>query len=63
MINREEPFTLPDGSVRWLLTIKVTWHNAAGQLRGLIGISPDFTAPHETAEAMDHEKELLMVTL
>ncbi len=43
VVNREEKVVRPDGGVRWLLTTKVPWHNAAGNTIGLVGIGRDIT--------------------
>jgi len=43
VINREERVVRPDGEVRWLLTTKVPWHDAAGNIIGLVGIGRDIT--------------------
>ena len=43
VINREEKVVRPDGEVRWLLTTKVPWHDAAGNIVGLVGIGRDIT--------------------
>ena len=43
IINREEKVVRPDGEVRWLLTTKVPWRDAAGNIIGLVGIGRDIT--------------------
>ena len=43
VINREEKVVRPDGEVRRLLTTKVPWHDAAGNIIGLVGIGRDIT--------------------
>jgi PAS domain S-box-containing protein len=43
IINREERVVRPDGEVRWLLTTKVPWRDAAGNIIGLVGIGRDIT--------------------
>ncbi|MGA9778969.1 MAG: PAS domain S-box protein [Verrucomicrobiia bacterium] len=43
VINREEKVIRPDGEVRWLLTTKVPWCDAHGNIIGLVGIGRDIT--------------------
>jgi len=43
VINREEPYYLPNGTNGWFLTSKVPLRNAAGETIGLVGISRDIT--------------------
>ncbi|MGA2683988.1 MAG: PAS domain S-box protein [Verrucomicrobiota bacterium] len=43
VVNREEKVVRSDGGIRWLLTTKVPWHNAAGKIIGLVGIGRDIT--------------------
>ncbi|HLX94194.1 MAG TPA: PAS domain S-box protein [Verrucomicrobiae bacterium] len=43
VVNREEKVVRPDGGIRWLLTTKVPWYNAAGKTIGLVGIGRDIT--------------------
>jgi len=43
VINREEKVTKPNGEVIWLLTTKVPWRDAAGNIIGLVGIGRDIT--------------------
>jgi len=43
VVNREEKVVRWDGGIRWLLTTKVPWHNAAGKIIGLVGIGRDIT--------------------
>ena len=43
VVNREEKVVRPDGEVRWLLTTKVPWRDAGGNIIGLVGIGRDIT--------------------
>jgi PAS domain S-box-containing protein len=43
VINREEKVVRPDGEVHWLLTTKVPWRDAGGNVIGLVGIGRDIT--------------------
>ena len=43
VVNREEKVVRPDGEIRWLLTTKVPWRDAAGNIIGLVGIGRDIT--------------------
>ena len=54
LLNREEPFQLPDGRKGWFLTSKFPFRDADGHIVGLIGIARDIThvkrATRELAE-------------
>jgi PAS domain S-box-containing protein len=43
VVNREEKVVRPDGEVRWLLTTKIPWCDAGGNIIGLVGIGRDIT--------------------
>jgi len=43
VINREEKAVMADGKSVWLLTTKVPWRDADGQIIGLVGIGRDIT--------------------
>ena len=43
VLNREEPFTRPDGSDGCLMTTKLLLMNSAGEITGLIGITRDIS--------------------
>ncbi|HVU08688.1 MAG TPA: PAS domain-containing protein [Verrucomicrobiae bacterium] len=43
LINREEKIVEPDGKTLWLLTTKVPWCDATGNIIGLVGIGRDIT--------------------
>lgn len=51
VIDRVEPYTPPDGNVRWLSTTKVPLELEAG--RGLVGISRDITERKEAQEKLE----------
>jgi len=59
VLNREEMMTLPDGTLRWLVTSKVPLRDSAGQVIGLVGISHDITV----GKRVEHERELLLEEL
>jgi two-component system cell cycle sensor histidine kinase/response regulator CckA len=50
VINREEKAVLPNGEEFWLLTTKVPWRDADGNIIGLVGIGRNITVIKE-AEA------------
>jgi two-component system, cell cycle sensor histidine kinase and response regulator CckA len=43
VVNREEPFTKPDGSEGWFMTTKLPLRDEHGEITGLIGITRDIT--------------------
>jgi sigma-B regulation protein RsbU (phosphoserine phosphatase) len=43
IVNRQEPFTRPDGTKHWLSTTKVPLRNNEGQIIGIVGIGRDIT--------------------
>ena len=55
-LNIEEPQTLEDGSVVWLLTNKVPLHDASGRIFGVMGTAEDITA-RKSAENRVRESE------
>ncbi len=59
VINREEKVVLPGGETRWLLTTKVPWRNAAGEVIGLIGIGRNVTRQREAEHKLERERNLL----
>jgi PAS domain S-box-containing protein len=59
VINREEKVVRPNGEVRWLLTTKIPWRNAAGKVVGLVGIGHDITKQKEAETKLIEERNLL----
>lgn len=60
IINREEKAVRPNGEVFWLLTTKVPWRDAAGNIIGLVGIGRDITAIKGAEAEIDRvHKQLL----
>ncbi|HVU26620.1 MAG TPA: PAS domain-containing protein [Verrucomicrobiae bacterium] len=47
LINREEKIVEPDGKTLWLLTTKIPWRDATGNIIGLVGIGRDITERKE----------------
>jgi PAS domain S-box-containing protein len=52
VVNREEKVVRPSGETRWLLTSKVPWRDANGQVIGLIGIGRDITEKRHLEEQL-----------
>ena len=63
VINREEKVVRPNGEVRWLLTTKIPWRNAAGKIVGLVGIGHDITKQKETEIKLMEERNLLRTVI
>ncbi len=63
VINREEPFTRPDGSHGWLLTSKFPWHNPEGEIVGVFGVAHDITQRRTAELALADEKAKLKTIL
>ena len=58
IINREEKVIKPDGEVRWLLTTKVPWRDAAGKIIGLVGVGRDITDKKRLEEQSQHTRRM-----
>ncbi|MGD1088956.1 MAG: PAS domain-containing protein [Verrucomicrobiota bacterium] len=52
IVNREEKAVMPNGEEFWLLTTKVPWRDAAGNIIGLVGIGRNITAVKEAEAKM-----------
>ena len=52
VIDREEPFTQPDGSPGWFLTTKVPVRDEHGAVTGLVGMSRDVTVRRREQQAL-----------
>jgi len=63
IINRKEKVVRPDGEVRWLLTTKIPWRNAAGKIVGLVGIGHDITKQKEAETKAVEERNLLRTVI
>ncbi|MGQ9786345.1 MAG: PAS domain S-box protein [Anaerolineae bacterium] len=55
LFDREEPVVYADGSVHWHATTKVPWHDAQGNVIGIIGIGRDITLWKETLAAREEQ--------
>jgi two-component system, cell cycle sensor histidine kinase and response regulator CckA len=60
LINREEPFMLPDGRRGWFLTSKFPLRDAAGEIVGLAGICRDITDFKRAAEELERTRRRLV---
>ncbi len=60
IINREEKAVLPNGEEFWLLTTKVPWCDAAGNIIGLVGIGRNITAIKVAEAKLSHVNKQLM---
>jgi len=58
LVNREEKVVRPDGEVRWVLSTKVPWHDAAGNIIGLIGIGRDITDKKNLEAQITHAQRM-----
>ena len=61
LLNKEEKETWPDGSETWVLTSKLPWTDAAGQVLGIMGISQDITQRKRAELELQHYKESLEI--
>jgi sigma-B regulation protein RsbU (phosphoserine phosphatase) len=52
IVNRQEPFTRPDGYKHWLSTTKVPLRNNEGQIIGIVGIGRDITDRKRSEEQL-----------
>ena len=52
VLNREEPFTQPDGSPGWFLTTKVPVRDEHGVVTGIVGVSRDITIHRHEQQAL-----------
>lgn len=60
IINREEKIADSDGKSVWLLTTKIPWRDAIGNIIGLVGIGRNITAMKEAEAKLDQvHKQLL----
>lgn len=59
VVNREEPFTRPDGTPGWFLTSKFPLRNPAGEIIGLVGIARDITLRRNAEQKLAEEQQLL----
>jgi len=58
IIGREEKIIKPDGEVRWLLTTKVPWRDAADKIIGLVGVGRDITDKKRLEEQSQHTQRM-----
>ncbi|MEA3208156.1 MAG: hypothetical protein QOE70_1213 [Chthoniobacter sp.] len=56
VINREEPFTRPDGTEGWFLTSKFALRDEDGTIIGLVGIARDITLMKEATEELQEAR-------
>ncbi|MDZ7371275.1 MAG: PAS domain-containing protein [candidate division KSB1 bacterium] len=59
LLNREEIVRFVDGKPRWLLTSKVPFRDADGNVIGLVGVGRDITALKEAEQALEVERKKL----
>jgi sigma-B regulation protein RsbU (phosphoserine phosphatase) len=59
VIDREEYIIDSNGRKQWLLTSKLPWHDAAGNIIGLVGIGRLITRRKNAEMALDNERRLL----
>lgn len=59
LINREEPYVAADGALGWILTSKVPFRDAEGNVIGLIGVGRDITErKHAESVLIQRRKEI-----
>lgn len=59
VLNKEEKETWPDGTETWVLTTKLPWTDATGQILGTMGISQDITQRRRAEQELQNYKEHL----
>jgi PAS domain S-box-containing protein len=62
LINREEKVALPNGEMFWLLTTKVPWRDADGNIIGLVGIGRNITAIKQAEAKLEAAHKQLLET-
>lgn len=61
VINQEEPaLDLVTGMKRWRMTSKIPFHDARGNIAGLVGISRDITEQKRTRETLEQRNQELL---
>ncbi len=61
LLNKEESVIDGEGKERWLLTSKLPWKNAAGEVVGLIGIGRDVTQKVIAEHALKESLEMMQL--
>ncbi|MEX2188600.1 MAG: PAS domain S-box protein [Pirellulales bacterium] len=57
VVNKEQRYVAEDGTVRWLSTTKMPWHDKDGRIVGTVGISRDITDRKQAEEAIRQNAE------
>src|SRR5215467_15870736 len=57
IVDKEEKETWPDGRETWVLTSKLPWTDAAGQILGTMGISQEITERKRAEQELQHYKQ------
>lgn len=58
LLNQEEKVVRPDGETRWILTTKVPWRDADGNILGLVGIGRDITDKKNLEAQVAHAQRM-----
>jgi sigma-B regulation protein RsbU (phosphoserine phosphatase) len=62
-IGKQERATRPDGSVTWIITTKMPWHDKDGNIIGTFGVSRDITPLKLAEDKLAYEKDLFQTLL
>jgi PAS domain S-box-containing protein len=63
IVGKLEKETHRDGRISWVLTTKMPWRDANGDIIGIFGISKDVTALKQTEDKLANERELFHTLL
>jgi len=63
LVGKDEMEIWPNGEKRWVNTSKMPWHNAAGEIMGIFGVSFDITKRKHAEEELKKNQAMLEAVL